>query len=80
MIEEPKVSTVVTPKVEKIVEPVVDVPIVEPVVEPVVEPSVKSRDPQLDRATALLNKAKSLTEGSSVGKTVTTNPHLGDFF
>ena len=38
------------------------------------------RDAQLDRATALLNRAKSLTEGGSVGKTVKTNPHLGDFF
>lgn len=80
IVEEPKVATVVAPNVEQIVEPVVDVPVEEPFVEPVVEPSVKSRDPQLDRATALLNKAKSLTEGSSVGKTVTTNPHLGDFF
>ena len=79
---EPTVETVVEPKVETIVEPVLDVPVVDvPVVDvPVVEPTRESRDPQLDRATALLNKAKSLTEGSSVGKTVTTNPHLGDFF
>lgn len=74
---EPVVEESVEPMVETVEEPVVDVPVVDV---PVVEPTRESRDPQLDRATALLNKAKSLTEGSSVGKTVTTNPHLGDFF
>lgn len=84
--EEPAVVEVPDPTVVEVpestvVEPSVHVEVSEPSVveQSVVEPEVV-RDPQLDRATALLNKAKSLTEGSNVGKTVKTNPHLGDFF